>query len=164
MNWAEYISWSNPRLASFAQYLVYDPLRPRASNDWGGFASGLLTWNGFPKVPYDPWRLPIWLPFTRARVGQALPVWGCARPARFFAQLTGGAQTVQIQFASRPSGPFTTIETVNLSNSSSCYFDVPVMFPASGTVRLGFALPADPLLGADGGEIVSRSVHVTRHK
>jgi hypothetical protein len=165
MNWAEYVSWRNPRVQSFAQYLVYDPLRPRASNDWGGFASGLLSWNGIPKVTYDAWSLPLWLPFTRARVGQALPVWGCARPARYWAQDTGAPQTVQIQFASRPSGPFATIESVTLSNSSTCYFDVPVTLPSSGTIRLSFgAPPGDPLMGADGEQIVSRSVQVTLHK
>jgi hypothetical protein len=165
VNWAEYVSWRNPRLQSFAQYPVYDPVRPGASNDWGGFASGLLTWNGIPKAMYNAWALPLWLPFTRARLGQALPVWGCARPAQYWAHDTGASQTVRIQFAPRPSGPFATIQTVTLSNSSTCYFDVPVTFPASGTVRLSFgSSPGDPLLVADGDQIVSRSAQVTLNK
>ena len=40
-NWAEYISWRNPRMRSFAQFRFYDPYAPLQSNDWGGFASGL---------------------------------------------------------------------------------------------------------------------------
>ena len=72
MNWAEYISWRNPRIRSFAQYPMYDPVRPLASNDWGGFASGLLTWNGVPKATYDAWRLPLYLPVTSERAGSAL--------------------------------------------------------------------------------------------
>ena len=164
-NWAEYMSWRDPRLESFAQYLLYDPLRPRASNDWGGYASGLLSWNGIPKATYNAWRLPLWLPVTRARVGQALPVWGCVRPAHFQAHDTGPVQNVAIQFASRPSGPFTTIKTVTVGNSSSCYFDVPVTFPASGTVRLSFGDSlGDSLLVAAGQEIVSRSVQVALRK
>src|SRR4029077_14600323 len=101
---------------------LYDPLRPLKSNDWGGFASGLLSWNGVPKVTYDAWSLPIYVPVTRARAGQPLQVWGCVRPAQFGAHDTGATQTAQIQFAQTASGPFTTIQNVTLSNSGACYF------------------------------------------
>jgi hypothetical protein len=164
-NWAEYLSWRNPRLRSFAQYLIYDPLRPKASNDWGGFASGLLTWNGVPKPTYDAWLLPVFLPATVARPGRALSVWGCLRPAPFGALGTSTPQTAQVQFAPRPSGPFETIQTVTVSGSGSCYFDVPVTFPASGTIRLSYGYPPSAsLLRAASDEVVSRSVHVTLRK
>ena len=91
-NWAEYVSWRNPRLRSFAQFPLYDPVRPLMSNDWGGFASGLLSWNGVPKATYEAWRLPLFLPVTSARRGPPLEVWGCVRPGRFGA-LDTGAQT-----------------------------------------------------------------------
>jgi hypothetical protein len=165
MNWAEYISWRNPRLRSFAQYPMYDPVRPLKSNDWGGFASGLLSWNSIPKATYNAWSLPIYVPVTSGRPGQALRVWGCVRPAQYGAHDTGATQTAQIQFAQSASGPYTTIQTVTLSSSGSCYFDVPVTFPTSGTVRLTFGYPpADPLLMADRDQIVSRSVRVTLRK
>ena len=165
MNWAEYISWRNPRVRSFAQYPLYDPLRPLASNGWGGFASGLLSWNGVPKATYDAWRLPLYLPVANGRAGQALDVWGCVRPAQYEAHDTGAAQTAQIQFAKAPSGPFATIQTVTLSDRGSCYFQVRVKFPASGTVRLSSGYPsADPLLPAGPGQIVSRPVQVTLRK
>jgi hypothetical protein len=168
MNWSEYVSWRNPRIRSFAQFPIYDPVRPLRSNGWGGYASGLLTWNGVPKATYAAWRLPVFLPITSTRRGRSLEVWGCVRPAPFAAFDTGAAQTVAIQFArgsSRASGPFTTIQTVTLGGTSSCYFDLRVKFPASGTVRLGYAYPpSDPLLPAPQGQIVSRSVQVTLHK
>jgi len=164
-NWAEYISSRNPRVMSFAQYPLYDPFRPLASNGWGGFASGLLTWNGIPKAAYSAWRLPLYLPVTSERAGQPLQVWGCVRPAQYEAHDTGVAQTAQIQFAAGSSGAFTTIQTVTLSATGSCYFDVRVKFPASGTVRLSFGYPpANPLLLADRAQIVSRSVQVTLRK
>ena len=164
-NWAEYISSRNPRVMSFAQYPLYDPFRPLASNGWGGFASGLLTWNGIPKATYSAWRLPLYLPVTSERAGQPLQVWGCVRPAQYEAHDTGVAQTAQIQFAAGSSGAFTTIQTVTLSATGSCYFDVRVKFPASGTVRLSFGYPpANPLLLADRAQIVSRSVQVTLRK
>jgi hypothetical protein len=165
MNWAEYLSWRNPRVRSFAQYLIYDPLRPLASNDWGGFASGLLGWKGVPKATYNAWRLPLYLPVTTPRAGQAVQVWGCIRPAQDAAHDTGTAQTAQIQFAQSGSATFTAIQTVTLSDPSSCYFDVRVKFPGSGTVRIGFGYPAlDPLLPADSDQVVSRSVKVTLRK
>jgi hypothetical protein len=168
MNWSEYVSWRNPRIRSFAQYPIYDPVRPFRSNDWGGYASGLLTWNGVPKATYAAWRLPVFLPITSTRRGRSLEVWGCARPAPFAALDTRGPQTVAIQFSrgsSGPSGPFTTIQTVKLAGTSSCYFDVRVKFPASGLVRLGYTYPpSDPLLPAQQGQIVSRSVQVTLNK
>jgi hypothetical protein len=168
MNWSEYVSWRNPRIRSFAQFPIYDPVRPLRSNGWGGYASGLLTWNGVPKATYAAWRLPVFLPITSTRRGRSLEVWGCVRPAPFAAFDTGAAQTVAIQFARGPSGasgPFTTIQTVTLGGTSSCYFDLRVKFPASGTVRLGYAYPpSDPLLPAPQGQIVSRSVQVTLHK
>ena len=165
MNWAEYISWRNPRVRAFAQYPLQDPLRPLPSNGWGGFASGLLTWNGVPKATYDAWRLPLYVPVTNGRAGQALDVWGCVRPAPYEAHDTGAPQTAQIQFARGPSGTFTTIQTVTLSDQGPCYFQVRVKFPASGTVRLSFGYPpGDPLLPGGPEQIVSRSVQVTLRK
>jgi hypothetical protein len=148
LNWAEYISWHNPRIRSFSQYLLYDPLPPRASNDFGGFASGLLTFGGHTqKATYAAWRLPLYMPVTSARRGRRLEVWGCARPARFAQRDTGDTQIVQIQFQRGSRGPFTTLRTVTLGGSS-CYFDVHMQFPGSGTVRLAWAYPtSDQLLG-----------------
>ena len=143
LNWAEYISWRNPRIQSFSQYLLEDP-NPANS----GFASGLLFFGGRPKQPgYDAWRLPLFLPRTSARRGASLHVWGCVRPA-YYAQIdTGAPQTAQIQFL--PSGSTSGWETMRsvTIHGSSCYFDVPVKFPGSGTVRLAYTYPPnDPRL------------------
>jgi hypothetical protein len=164
-NWAEYVSWRNPRVRSFAQYPMYDPLPPRASNGFGGFASGLLTWNGTPKATYNAWRLPVYLPVTTGRVGGALQVWGCVRPAAYEGHDTGDAQTADIQFAPGSSRTFATIQTVTLGEAGSCYFDVRVKFPASGSVRLSFGHPLDnPLLPADSGQVLSRTTQVSLRK
>ncbi len=114
MNWAEYISWRNPRIRSYDQYLLWDPLRPNRANDWGGFASGLLSWNGVQKATYYAWRLPLYLPATTARRGHALEVWGCIRPAAFGIIDTGSPQTAEIQFAPRSRGQYTTVQTVTI--------------------------------------------------
>ena len=179
-NWAEYISWRNRRLRSFAQYPLFDPVHAARSNDWGGFASGIETWAGAPKATYAAWRLPLYLPVTSARRSRSLEVWGCLRPAVAAAagaaatQTAGAgasqtdgnaaAQTAEIQFAPGTSGAFTTIQTVALSDPSNCYFDVRVKFPGSGTVRLSYDdPPLDPTLAADPEQIESRSVRIFLH-
>jgi len=160
MNWAEYLSWRNPRIRSFEQYLLYDPVRPTRANNYGGFASGLLTWNGFQKATYYAWRLPLYLPVTTARRDHSLEVWGCVRPARFGLLDSGSPQTADIQFAPNRSGTYTTLETVT-AGTDSCYFDLHMTFPSSGKVRLAYTYPAgDELLG-NGAGVVSRSVAVT---
>jgi hypothetical protein len=161
MNWAEYLSWRNPRIRSFQQYLIYDPLRPTRKNNWGGFASGLLTWTGAQKATYYAWRLPLYLPVTRARSGHSLEVWGCIRPARFGALDTGSPQTAEIQFAPRGSGQFATLQTVTIDSGASCYFDVRLVFPSSGTVRLAYTYPPGDALLGNGADVVSRTVAVT---
>ena len=123
LNWAEYISWRNPRIRSFSQYLLYDPIPARSNNDWGGYASGLLTFGKHARKPtYAAWRLPLYMPVTTARRGRRLEVWGCARPAHFAQADTGNTQIVQIQFRRGSSGAFTTLRTVSISDPRG-YFD-----------------------------------------
>ncbi len=142
MNWAEYLSWRNPRLQSFNQYLFRDPEPATAATDWGGFASGLLTYGGAQKPTYSAWRLPLYLPQTTGRRGAALEVWGCVRPALYALVDMGTPQAVQIQFAPSTGTNFRTLRTVTLqASSSSCYFDVRVAFPSSGAVRLVWDYP-----------------------
>jgi hypothetical protein len=73
---AERIAWSNPRIASFAQYLLRDD-HP-VDGYVVGFQSGLETYNGQRKPVYQGFRLP--LVVTRTRTGVSF--WGLARPAR----------------------------------------------------------------------------------
>ena len=161
LNWAEYISWRDTRVQSFNQYLLFDPVPALASNDYGGFASGLLNHNGTQKPTYSAWRLPLYLPATSTRRGHSLEVWGCIRPA-YFATTDpgGGAQSVQIQFQAGSRGPFATLETIPITDRHG-YFDTHVMFPSSGTVRLTWTYPpGDPFL-APGRSTYSRRVQVT---
>jgi hypothetical protein len=173
LNWAEYLHWRDPRMMSFSQYLLYDPLPALKSNDWGSFASGLINWSppgragGGPnlKPTYDAWRMPLYLPLTTASPGRRLEVWGCVRPATFALADTGQPQTAEIQFAPGSSSNFTTLAKVTLNSKTNCYFDLHLRFPSSGTVRAAWRYPAlDPSLGdysADQSPTAySRAVHV----
>jgi hypothetical protein len=140
MNWAEYISWRNPRIMSFDQYLLADPEPPTSDNDYGGFASGLLTYARREKPTYSAFRLPLYLPTTTAASGQSLEVWGCARPSGFVTTNSGEVQTVTIQLQPASGGAFKSVETIPITNPRG-YFDVRVVFPSSGTVRLKWSYP-----------------------
>ena len=156
INWAEYLSWKQPRVASTMQYLLYDP-PPVATNPGdGGFSSGLLFAGGKPKPTYAAYRLPLYLPVTSVRRGGTLEVWGCVRPAGYSILDTGQAQSAQIQFAPGPHGAYVPLGTVTLAGADSCYFDLRLRFPASGSVRLAYTYPA----GLGGTTVYSRTVSV----
>jgi hypothetical protein len=149
LNWAEYLSWRNPSIASTMQYLLYDP-SPNAS----GFATGLIFDDGQLKPTFDAYRMPLFLPVGSTQRGHKIDVWGCVRPARYANIETHGAtQYVQIQFRRGRRGPFRTIKTVAITNVRG-YFDVRVAIPASGGVRLAWSYPT-------GQAIVSRTATVT---
>jgi hypothetical protein len=150
LNWSEYISWLNPRIRSYDQYLLADS---PAANPYGGFATGLESSAGTPKATYAAFRMPLYLPVTRASAGRKLEVWGCVRPAHYSAHAAGGVPPVLIQFAQGSSGAFKTVKTVPLSDPHG-YFDAGVAFPGSGRVRLAWRYPA-------GSQIFSRLVTIS---
>ena len=135
MNWAEYISWSDPRVASWDQYLLTDP--PPSSN----FDTGLEFANGTPKDPmYDAFRIPLYLPQATAKQGQSLVVWGCVRPAHFAMLASKAPQVASIQFKPSSGGAFKTIQRVTITDAYG-YFTASVTFPASGSVRIAWSGP-----------------------
>jgi hypothetical protein len=190
LNWAEYLSWKNPRIASFMQYLLIDPDPTHGVVSCGGFASGLIfnpamtptpggcaggAVGGAAKPALDAWRLPLYLPSTSTRKGRSLEVWGCLRPAAYAFADTHRAQTGLIQFKPSGSAVFQTVSTVAL-RGGSCYFDRQVKFASSGTVRMVYVYPAGDTrlaptfaLGATYGDplgglyptVVSRSTNIT---
>lgn len=140
LNLAEYMSWRNPRLRSWDQYLLDDP--PPFKESHSHFDSGLEFFGGQRKPAYYAYRMPIYLPSTDQPAGGELSVWGCVRPADYYTQVPQHAE-IQLQAAGR--GPFTKVRSVTLAGSS-CYFDVPVRFPSGGSVRLAWSFPGGPTI------------------
>jgi hypothetical protein len=162
-NWAEYLSWKDPRLASFDQYLIQDPLAPTQANDYGQFASGLLNFNGTPKAGFAAFKLPVYMPRTTAgSASTPLELWGAAKPAYFgMLDLPQTPEQVQVLFAPQGTTALTLLDTVTISNLDG-YFDVHETFPSSGTVVLRWYYPSDPLLGAySASAIYSRHIQVS---
>jgi hypothetical protein len=166
LNWAEFIHWRDPRMRSFAQYVLADS-PSLAPGPYVGWSSGLITYTGQQKPTYSAWRMPLYLPVTSTQPGHWLEVWGCLRPAPYAIADTGQPQTAEIQFAPSGSSDFTTVATATVTSGSSCYFDRWIQFPGSGSVRLMWNYPAgDPLLGspdptATPAPLYSRTVQIT---
>lgn len=74
MNWAEYLSYLNPRLMSYSQYVYQDG----TTGIWG---SGLITATGKKKAEYPAYVMPFFMPTTKASHATKLTVWGDVRPA-----------------------------------------------------------------------------------
>ena len=138
----------NPRVASYAQYLLDDPLITKR-HPHPGFASGLYTQSNQPKATLYAYRLPVWLPKQTVRAGSSTEIWGGARPAAF--ATAGDPRTVSIQMRSQGDGPWTTIRTVKVSTTTG-YFDIHMTLPYSGSLRLGYTYPqTEPFLPPDVG-------------
>ncbi len=146
INWAEYLSWRQPRVRSYMQYLLFDPAS-------GAFASGLELANGAHQATYDAYRLPLYLPVTSSRRGRALEVWGGVRAADFATLDTGAPQRVAIQLRRGARGHFQTVAGLTV-RSSHGYFDVRQAFKGSGAVRLAWT-------DQTGAVVHSRTVDIT---
>ena len=147
LNWAEYLTWLDPRIKSYDQYLLQDPVT-------GVFATGLETAAGKPKPGLDAYRMPLYLPVTTQAKHHPLDVWGCVRPAPNAARSTHRTQYVQIQYRP-PRGDFRTVRQVPVTGRYG-YFEIRETFPASGSVRLTWKYPHAP-------PIFSRTVAITLH-
>jgi hypothetical protein len=162
LNEAEYLSYKNPRVATYAQYLINDP--PTIAGV-GLFASGLRTSTGALKPGFNAYRLPLWMPKQSVSSSASTEIWGGARPAVFGFAQDKTPQSVQIQKQSSASAPWTTLATEIVSNVNG-YFDTHLKLASGGNLRLAYTYPADvPFLpiGIAGSTVFSRTVKVTVH-
>lgn len=162
LNESEYLSYRNPRISSYAQYLLRDPKNQRYEGV-GLFSSGLLFSNGTPKPSFDAYRMPVWMPKQTVTKGENVSIWGGARPAPDGYLATKTPQRVSIEL--RTSGTWKTIETVTASRTTG-YISAHYRFTQGGPLRLAYTYPASELslpIGVAGTTIYSRTVPVTVH-
>jgi hypothetical protein len=75
---SERLAYTDPRIASYAQYLMRDDPPDRVPGErFGGFESGLRFHDGAEKPSFDSFRLPL----VVRRDGADVFIWGLARPA-----------------------------------------------------------------------------------
>ncbi len=150
INWAEYLSWRNPRIASTMQYLLYDPSPTVGAPEYGGFASGLYY---YPTIRAGRRQarllrlshadLPAHRPRAPGSSGRGLGR-RSARPASR-SPTAMGRSTPRSSSAGR-GGDWKTEKTVPITDPQG-YFDTWVTFPSSGSVRILWNYPTfDPSL------------------
>ena len=100
LNLAEQMSYADPRIKSYAQYLLQDP------SDVASFQTGLEFTDGSEKPSFDAYRLPL----TVTKAGGSFRIWGGVKPP-------GGSTSVELQRATSKNGPFTTAQTLQLSGA-----------------------------------------------
>jgi hypothetical protein len=145
---ATFLAYRNPRIASFAQFLLVDdgPNRSYPADDpryWGTFQTGLITGDGKHKTAYQTFKRPISVSPSRVRRGHRLRVFGQLRTAADNQRLTA-----QIEFRSPRSKRWSTIANVTVGNLRG-FVDTRVRPKRSGYWRIAWS-----------GDGASRSVRV----
>ena len=140
---ATYLAFRNPRIASFAQFLLVDdgPLRQYKPSDprhWGTFQSGLITLQGAHKPAYESFKRPI----AVARRGRGLAVFGQLR--------TAGGRAAEVQFRARGAQSWRPVATATANRRGFALAFVPRR--RAGSYRIAWS--------GDGG--ASRAVSVRR--
>ena len=147
LNWAEYLTWENPRIKSYDQYLINDPLdrqtgSPAASKTYRGQAQADA--GGVPDAA-----LPAGLEHRqgpRRWSSGARSARRRTRPPR-----PTSRRSVQIQFRAGSGGAFKTVQRVKLTNAARLLRGPPdVPGPAArsgcaGRTRAGRRSSAGPL-------------------
>jgi hypothetical protein len=134
---AERIAYSNPRVASFAQYLLKDdPMPPRGTRRVA-FQTGLEYANGLPKPLLSGFPVPL----TVTRHGHSYALWGYVR-------LAGASTTLTVEVQRQGSSHFTVL--ANVTTNSRGYWTLGSSEQASHwRVRwvspLGITYPGPPI-------------------
>jgi len=150
MSWGEFVAFRNPRIASFAQFLLDDdapvPHRSRRGHAaWITWQSGLRTNAGQAKPALEEYRHPIFVSPRRPR-GREVRVFGSLRPAAPYAKVPA-----QIEF--RGAGGNWRILREVTARGSRGYVNAGVRVPGAGRVRIAF-------LPLDGERVNTRGVFV----
>jgi hypothetical protein len=135
INQAEFMSYRNPRVRSYDQFLLEDaPPLPGISTSspvaWSSFQTGLEYNGGAPKPSLAAYRVPVFVPGAVRRRPGSFRVWGGARPAS-----NGSPQTVEVLFRSARRGAWRVIRRVATQTPRN-YLDTRVRLSRSGQLRL----------------------------
>jgi hypothetical protein len=154
INYAEYVSWRDPRVRAFTQFLLYDD-QPKAGTPvgsrsyWSTFQTGLIDLSGHRKPAYAAYQMPLYLPVARVRRGQRVTVWGMLRPAS-----PGSGQTVLLEFRRSGQASWRPLADVPAGGQRH-YYTARVSVPGSGVIRASWVDPAT------GQALTSRSAAVS---
>jgi hypothetical protein len=138
INEGEYMAYSDPRVASFAQFLLVDDgpnteYAPGTQAYWSTFQTGLLTYPyDQPKPAYYAFVLPIWLPHPQH--GPHVYVWAQIRP-KYTSPRIG-----YLQFEPKGTSSWTNVAEVTSANPEG-FITTHVSLPSAGSLRLAWGAP-----------------------
>lgn len=139
LNQGEYMAYRDPRVASFAQFLLVDDA-PNTNYTvgtrayWSTFDSGLLLYPGRqPKPAYYSFELPIWVP--RAHHGPRVFVWAQIRSNAGKAGRVG-----TLQFRPQGSKSWTAVGTLSPSDPEG-FATARVALHSAGLLRFAWTDP-----------------------
>ena len=140
MSWAEYVTYRNPRLAAFAQFLLVDDApRTRFSRRdprrWVTWQSGFFTTRGRKKPAYDEFRRAIHVTPRHPRRGGSVNIFAIFRTAE-----EGTSIPARIEFRPR-GGDWRTLRPLTVTNPRG-YLLERVRPPSRGSVRVTWTDPA----------------------
>ncbi|HVF78694.1 MAG TPA: hypothetical protein VNA28_10385 [Solirubrobacteraceae bacterium] len=149
----EFLAWSNPRIASQAQFLLRDvaPVAKRARGSkgyWFTYQSGLLFERGQPKPAAYAYSFPFVATLIGVDEATTFPVFALWGQARF--RPNGAADTVQLQWKPKDNSlPFAPVgDPVPVDFFG--YFNTTAIAPApvAGDWRAVFLLPDGVTIGS----------------
>jgi hypothetical protein len=142
INQGEYMAWHNPRVRTFAQFLLVDA-GPNTNDTfgskayWATFQSGLLFYPSDKAKPaYYAFELPIWVP--NPRHGPNVFVWAQIRPIN-------AARVGTLQFQARGSSTWQNVASVS-SDDPEGYLTTHISLPSAGLLRLSWTGPGGTVL------------------
>ncbi|MBJ7354961.1 MAG: hypothetical protein JHC98_09060 [Thermoleophilaceae bacterium] len=126
LNVSEYLTWVDPRVATYSQYLLRDDLE----NGSVSFQTGLSFSDGTKKPGvYEAFQTPMMVFKTRS--SNKVTIWGCLRAK------TSGTTSAEVQI--RSGSDWTTIKTIPVSASSGYFMqDIAVASANSKTFRISW--------------------------
>ena len=138
---AEHLTWSDPRIAAHAQFLLQDdePRTAFGSGDprhWATYQSGLKFADGAPKPAYEAYRLPLYAP-RGLQPGQPMPLWGLVRPG-----INGQPQYVRVEFRTNDREGWVSV--AELATDAFGYFQATIPQARSGQYRFQWLRPEQP--------------------
>ncbi len=142
INEGEYMAWTNPRVQTFGQFLLFDSApnfqkKKGSVAYWATFQSGLFLYGSRkPKPAFPAFELPIWLPDPRH--GPHVYVWGQIRPRH-------EQQTAELQFRQSGAPSWANVATVRGAGSEG-FFTTYVSLPSAGQLRISWLGPGTTIL------------------
>jgi hypothetical protein len=142
MSWSEYLAFRNRRVASFAQFLLYDDPPDNKQSGilrWRTFQTGLLTVSGAQKPAFNEFSVPIFVSPRSHVAGRRIRVFGAYRPGG-----NGAAISARIEFA-RPGHAWHVLRFTTVTSLRN-YWSTRLRVPGTGRIRFVWT---DPGTGAD---------------